>query len=50
MNEPLAERLRPKILEEFLSQTHLVGPKGTLTQHIKYPQGRAVEVFNGRKF
>lgn len=35
MNEPLAERLRPKILEEFMSQTHLVGPKGALTQHIK---------------
>ena len=35
MNEPLAERLRPKILDEFLSQPHLVGPKGALTQHIK---------------
>ncbi len=35
MNEPLAERLRPKILEEFLSQSHLVGSKGALTQHIK---------------
>ncbi len=35
MNEPLAERLRPKILEEFISQAHLVGPKGALTQHIK---------------
>jgi len=35
MNEPLAERLRPKILEEFMSQSHLVGPKGALTQHIK---------------
>lgn len=35
MNEPLAERLRPKILDEFLSQSHLVGPKGALTQHIK---------------
>ncbi len=35
MNEPLAERLRPKILDEFLSQPHLVDPKGALTQHIK---------------
>ncbi|AXT19203.1 AAA family ATPase [Flavobacteriaceae bacterium AU392] len=35
MNEPLAERLRPKILEDYISQSHLVGPKGTLTQHIK---------------
>jgi putative ATPase len=35
MNEPLAERLRPKILEEFMSQSHLIGPKGALTNHIK---------------
>lgn len=35
MNEPLAERLRPKTLEDYVSQTHLVGKKGALTQHIK---------------
>ena len=35
MNEPLAERLRPKTLEEFISQGHLVGKQGALTQHIK---------------
>jgi len=35
MNEPLAERLRPKTLEDYISQSHLVGPKGALTQHIK---------------
>ncbi|WP_445955855.1 replication-associated recombination protein A [Yeosuana sp.] len=35
MNEPLAERLRPKTLEDFVSQTHLVGQHGALTQHIK---------------
>ena len=35
MNEPLAERLRPKTLEAYMSQSHLVGPKGALTQHIK---------------
>ena len=35
MNEPLAERLRPKTLEAYVSQSHLVGPKGALTQHIK---------------
>lgn len=35
MNEPLAERLRPKHLTEYLSQTHLIGDKGVLTQHIK---------------
>jgi len=34
MNEPLAERLRPKTLEAYISQSHLVGPKGILTQHI----------------
>ncbi len=35
MNEPLAERLRPKTLEDYLSQSHLVGPKGALRQQIK---------------
>ncbi|MCB4799229.1 replication-associated recombination protein A [Neotamlana laminarinivorans] len=34
-NEPLAERLRPKTLEDYVSQEHLVGKNGTLTQHIK---------------
>lgn len=35
MNQPLAERLRPKTLEDYISQSHLVGPKGSLTQSIK---------------
>jgi len=35
MNQPLAERLRPKKLDDYLSQSHLVGDKGVLTQHIK---------------
>lgn len=35
MNKPLAERLRPKTLDEYLSQNHLVGPKGSLRQQIK---------------
>ena len=35
MNEPLAERLRPKKLEDYISQSHLVGKEGVLTQHIK---------------
>ena len=35
MNEPLAERIRPKKLEDYISQQHLVGDKGYLTQHIK---------------
>ena len=35
MNEPLAERVRPKTLEAYISQQHLVGPYGTLTKQIK---------------
>jgi|TARA_B110000037_G_scaffold217266_1_gene277963 putative ATPase len=35
MNEPLAERIRPKVLSDYISQQHLVGEKGYLTQHIK---------------
>jgi len=30
MNEPLAERIRPKKLSEYISQSHLVGEKGSL--------------------
>jgi putative ATPase len=35
MNEPLAERIRPKKLEDYISQQHLVGENGILTNHIK---------------
>ncbi len=35
MNEPLAERLRPKKLSDYLSQQHLIGKNGALTQQIK---------------
>ena len=35
VNEPLAERLRPKTLADYVSQKHLVGKNGALTQHIK---------------
>ncbi|MGB5818011.1 MAG: replication-associated recombination protein A [Saonia sp.] len=35
MNEPLAERIRPKTLDEYVSQHHLVGEKGSLTRQIK---------------
>ncbi|MCF6167562.1 replication-associated recombination protein A [Lutibacter sp.] len=35
MNEPLAERIRPKTLADYISQQHLVGKNGALTQHIK---------------
>lgn len=34
MEAPLAERIRPQKLEDYISQTHLVGPKGSLTQQI----------------
>ena len=34
-NEPLAERLRPKTLNDYISQSHLVGKNGTLTLQIK---------------
>lgn len=35
MNEPLAERIRPKILSDYISQQHLVGENGVLTNLIK---------------
>ncbi|MCW1953282.1 MAG: replication-associated recombination protein A [Flavobacteriia bacterium] len=35
MNEPLAERVRPKNLDSYVSQLHLVGPNGTLSKQIK---------------
>ncbi len=35
INKPLAERIRPKSLEEYLSQEHLIGNDGSLTQQIK---------------
>ena len=34
MNEPLAERIRPKKLEDYISQQHLVGKNGVLTSLI----------------
>lgn len=34
MEAPLAERIRPQKLDEYISQTHLVGPNGSLTQQI----------------
>lgn len=35
MNEPLAERIRPKSLQEYISQEHLVGETGVLTRQIE---------------
>jgi putative ATPase len=34
MEAPLAERIRPQNLNEYISQLHLVGPEGSLTQQI----------------
>ena len=34
MNEPLAERIRPGTLEEFISQQHLVGPGGAISRQM----------------
>ena len=35
MNVPLAERLRPTKLTDYISQSHLIGPNGALTQALK---------------
>ena len=35
MNTPLAERMRPKSLEEYVGQEHLIGPQGGLTTILK---------------
>ncbi len=34
MSAPLAERIRPNTLAEYLSQQHLVGPEGALTSQL----------------
>ncbi len=34
MEAPLAERIRPQKLEDYVSQSHLIGPNGSLTQQI----------------
>jgi len=35
MDIPLAERIRPTSLDDYISQQHLIGPTGALTQQIK---------------
>ena len=35
MSAPLAERLRPKKMTDYISQSHLIGPNGALTQALK---------------
>ena len=34
-NAPLAERLRPRSLDEYIGQTHLVGPGGVVRTMIE---------------
>lgn len=34
MEAPLAERIRPQKLDEYISQSHLIGPNGSLTHQI----------------
>ena len=34
MNKPLAERLRPQNIEEYIGQTHLVGPNGVFRKFL----------------
>ncbi len=35
MNQPLAERLRPRTLDDYIGQTHLVGPGGVVRRMIE---------------
>jgi len=35
MNIPLAERIRPNTLDDYISQQHLIGESGSLRNHIK---------------
>ena len=35
MNTPLAERLRPSILADYISQRHLIGKNGALTKALQ---------------
>ncbi len=35
MNQPLAERMRPRSLDEYIGQTHLVGPGGVVRRMIE---------------
>jgi len=34
MNQPLAERIRPTSLDQYIAQEHLVGPKGSLSAQL----------------
>lgn len=35
MNTPLAERIRPKNLDDYISQQHLIGPQGSIRKQLE---------------
>lgn len=35
MNTPLAERIRPKTLDDYISQQHLIGPEGAIRKQLE---------------
>ena len=35
MSKPLAERLRPQSIDEYIGQTHLVGPNGVFRKFLE---------------
>ena len=35
MSRPLAERLRPQTIDEYIGQQHLVGPRGVLRKFLE---------------
>ena len=35
MNTPLAERIRPKNLDDYISQQHLIGPQGSIRRQLE---------------
>ena len=35
MNQPLAERMRPRSLDDYIGQLHLVGPGGVVRRMIE---------------
>src|SRR5690554_4739795 len=35
MNTPLAERIRPKSLNDYISQQHLIGPQGSIRKQLE---------------
>ena len=42
MSEPLAERMRPKTLDEYVGQQHLVGPGAVLRKMAERSEERRV--------